>query len=105
MAKDSAADRDRPVFVTIPAFPSDHEDQSRAFGMGTHHEIDEFGMGTGEGHAVQIDLRLWLELAALHLLIGSAVHTHRSLVDPLGDRRRKMVSGSMWGGILANLKR
>ena len=62
------------AIVAPLAFAGDDKHQPKTLRMGIQDKADQFGVGFGQRHAVQVDPRLGLKFAASHLAMRFGVH-------------------------------
>lgn len=60
--------------------------------MGVQDEVDQFGVSFRQGHAVKVNPRLGLKLAARHLAVCLCVHLQRRLAQGFGWFRGKIAA-------------
>jgi hypothetical protein len=89
VAQNAAAHRHDPVVVAVLALAGDDQNQPLPIIMGIEDEARQGWMGLRQGHAVQVDAPLGLELAARHLAKGGVIHPDRRM----GDALRKILCG------------
>ena len=93
MAQNAHARGDRAVIGAGLALAGDDQNQPQTRRLGVQDEPDQFGMRLGHRHAMKVDPRFGVQLAARHLGVLARIHLQGSLRQGLSRSGRYEGSG------------